>query len=386
MDYSRFNYVAQPEDGIDPADLIPKIGPYDSWATMWGYKPIPGARTPDEERATLDAWAREQDQTPWYRFSTAQAGGSDPFNQTEAVGDADAVQATGLGLKNLQRVADMLLEATTTEPGEPYEELTEVYGRLVAQWTLEMNHVASLVGGVLSQQRHVGQEGVRFTPVPRTKQSEAVQFLLANAFASPGFLIRPELLRRMEPAGALNRVRAAQGVVMNSLLQNARLERLIEQAALDAAAAYAPLQFLTDLRRGIWISLATPARPIDPFRRNVQTVYLDTFDNRLNAGAALDPAVRALLRGELRALRAQIAAALPSAADRASRLHLEDARDRIDEMLDPRAMRPRTAPGGRGGAAAAAGDDVPIAGGRFDFGNDMFLRVPETCWPDYVVQ
>ena len=50
MDYSRFNYVAQPEDKIDVKDLIPKIGPYDIWATMWGYKPIPSAKTSDEER------------------------------------------------------------------------------------------------------------------------------------------------------------------------------------------------------------------------------------------------------------------------------------------------------------------------------------------------
>jgi hypothetical protein len=384
MDYSRFNYVAQPEDGLDPADLIPKIGPYDTWATMWGYKPIPGARTPDEERPTLDAWAREQDQTPWYRFSTAQAGGSDPFNQTEAVGDADAIQATTLGLKNLQRVADMLLEATTTQPGEPYRELTDVYGQLVAQWTLEMNHVASLVGGVLSQQRHVGQDGVRFTPVPRARQAEALQFLLANAFATPTLLIKPELLRRMEPSGALNRVRNAQTAVMNSLLQTGRLERLIEQAALDGTAAYTPVQFLIDLRRGIWSGLATPAGVIDPFRRNVQLVYLDTFDNRLNGGALSDPAVRGLLRGELRTLRASIVAAVPSATDRASRLHLEDARDRIDEILDPRAMRQRPAARGRG-VGAPTGDDGSIAGDRFDYLNDTFMRVPETCWPDYVM-
>ena len=44
MDYSRFNYVVQPEDKVDVADLIPRIGPYDKWATMWGYKPIPGAK------------------------------------------------------------------------------------------------------------------------------------------------------------------------------------------------------------------------------------------------------------------------------------------------------------------------------------------------------
>ena len=64
MDYSRFNYVAQPEDGIAVEDLVPGIGPFDKWATMWGYKPIPGARTPDAEKPTLDAGAREPDDKP----------------------------------------------------------------------------------------------------------------------------------------------------------------------------------------------------------------------------------------------------------------------------------------------------------------------------------
>ena len=91
MDYSRFNYVAQPEDGIAIADLIPKIGPYDKWATHWGYAPIPGATTPDQEKATLDKWAREQDEKPYLRFSTEGNGGTDPGDETEAVGDIDAV-------------------------------------------------------------------------------------------------------------------------------------------------------------------------------------------------------------------------------------------------------------------------------------------------------
>jgi hypothetical protein len=119
MDYSRFNYVAQPEDKIDVADLVPGIGPYDLWATMWGYKPIPNAKTSDEEKPTLDEWAREQDKTPWYRFSTSGSAGSDPGELTEAVGDGDAVKSTTLGIKNLQRVARMLLDATTTEKGAP---------------------------------------------------------------------------------------------------------------------------------------------------------------------------------------------------------------------------------------------------------------------------
>ena len=47
MDYSRFNYVAQPEDSIPVQHLLPTVGPYDKYAIMWGYKPIPNAKTPD---------------------------------------------------------------------------------------------------------------------------------------------------------------------------------------------------------------------------------------------------------------------------------------------------------------------------------------------------
>ena len=228
MDYSRFNYVAQPEDKIDPKLLIPGIGPYDKFATMWGYKPIPGAKTPDEEKKTLDEWAREQDKSPWLRFSTANSRGSDPGELTEAVGDADAVQATTLGLKNLKRVADMLIPATTASPGEPYDDLDELYGRMLGQWTLEMNHVTAIVGGLNSQEKYVGQDGVRFTVVPKARQAAAVAFLNQNAFATPTWALKPDILRRIEPNGALDRVRTAQGRVLNSLLSSARIARMVE--------------------------------------------------------------------------------------------------------------------------------------------------------------
>ena len=388
MDYSRFNYVAQPEDGIDPADLVPKIGQYDKWATMWGYTPIPSARKPEDESATLDAWAREQDAKPYLRFSTA-GGVGDPGNNSEAVGDIDAVKATGLGLKNLARATDMLLAATTTKPGDPYDELTEVYARIVAQWTLEMNHVTQVVGGVLSQQKHIGQPGVRFTTVPKARQAEAVQFLLTNAFQTPTFLVKPDLLRRMEPTGAINRVRTAQNSVMNSLLQTSRLDRMVEQAALEASA-YTPIEFLGNVRRGIWSELATPARPIDAFRRNAQRVYLDTLDNRLNGTAEPSDEIRALLKGELRAARAAIAAAIPSATDAASRRHLEDSRDQIDVTLDPKAQRVRAggpaAPGAGGGRGGGPNSSAGIGQyRRFDYDNDPFLLTTTGCWFDRVV-
>jgi Met-zincin/Domain of unknown function (DUF5117)/Domain of unknown function (DUF5118) len=367
MDYSRFNYVAQPEDNIPTESLIPQIGPYDKWATMWGYKPISGARTSNEEKKTLDEWAREQDSKPWLRFSTADSRGSDPGENTEAVGDGDAIVSTGLGIKNLKRVADMLLPATS-HPGEPYDDLEELYGRMLGQWATELNHVTPIVGGFNSQQKHGGQDGVRFVIVPRERQAAAVRFLNENAFATPTWAVKAEILRRIEPSGALARVNAAQERVLNSLLSNARFDRLVEQEAIDGAASYRPSDFMADVRRGIWSELEGGPVRIDVYRRNLQNSYIELLSNKLNVRPAVTDDYRALIKAELRDLSTALAAAAPRALDRQTRAHLADARDQIAKALDPRFAAPAAA--------------VPV----FPFGFDAEEFNTSDCWPDYAIR
>jgi len=376
MDYSRFNYVAQPEDNIPLEDLIPRIGPYDKWATMWGYKPIPNAKTPDEEKATLDSWAREQDSKPYLRFSTADSRGSDPGENTEAVGDGDAVVATGYGIKNLKRVADMLLPATS-RPGEPYDDLEELYGRMLGQWATELTHVTQIVGGYNSQQKHAGQEGVRFTMVPRDKQAGAVRFLNDNAFATPTWAIKPEILRRIEPSGAVTRVNTAQLRVLNSLMSNARFDRLIEQEAVDGVGAYRAGDFMSDVRKGMWSEIESGPVRIDVYRRNLQNSYIDLLSQKLNGRPAADDEYRAMIRAELRDLSAAIATASPRAADRETRAHLADARDQIAKALDPKFAAP---------VAPAIGNPFGFDD-EYKFNSSSFEDFNEAdCWPDYAIR
>lgn len=384
MDYSRFNYVAQPEDKIDVADLVPGIGPYDEWATMWGYKPIPNAKSSDDERATLDTWAREQDKTPWLRFATAGSSGSDPGELTEAVGDADAVKSSTLGFANLKRVSKMLVPATTNQPGSTYNDLQELYARMLGQWTLESNHVAAIVGGFNSQQKHVGQDGVRFNLIPKTRQVEAVKFLNDNVFATPTWAIDKEILRRIEPIGALNRVRNAQNSVLNNLLSSTRFARLIEQNALDGDAAYNPGDFLADVRNGVWSELGGPNVVVDPYRRNLQRAYLDIANNKLNAAPQTPPPglpaafaamfmtsgdERAFYRAELRELSSDVASALSKTNDRTTRVHLEAVRDQIGKILDPN----------------SSGSGATPAQNRFAMEMLELYLNPTSCWPDYTV-
>ena len=376
MDYSRFNYVAQPEDGIAPEDLIPRIGPYDIWATHWGYAPIPGAKTADDEKATLNQWSKEQDDKPYLRFSTANSAGSDPGDETEAVGDADAVKSTALGMKNLQRVSKMLMSATAYKDGETYDDLAEVYGRMLSQWQLEMSHVAQIVGGFNSQEKVVGQEGRIFVLVPKIRQEEAVKYLVDSAFTTPLWVVDPEVLRRIEAVGAIDRVHNAQRAVMTALLNSARFSRLIEQEAIDGSAAYPPTEFLATVRKGIWKELDAPQVKVDAYRRALQHTYLDLVNSKVNppvtVAAAAFPAQDApgggrggrggstsadekpMYRAELRTLAISVNAAIPKAADHETKAHLEGVRDEIAKILDPKFLPPAPTAGaaagrGRGG-------------------------------------
>src|SRR3954463_13383755 len=107
MSYGRFNYVAQPEDGVK--HLVPVLAPYDLFAIEWGYKMIPGAKKPEDERVKLDEMAARQINEPWLRFGGEDGpAGVDPTVLTENIGN-DPVMATALALKNIDRCLDFLV-------------------------------------------------------------------------------------------------------------------------------------------------------------------------------------------------------------------------------------------------------------------------------------
>ncbi len=344
MDYGRFNYVAQPEDG---ARLVPVIGPYDYFAVNWGYRRFPGATTPEAERPVLDSLARLQEANRMLRFGNAD--GIDPEAQTEDLG-SDPIEATRLGLANIRRVMPMLLPGTTANRLEDYGDLTELYGRLIGQWQRELGHVVTLVGGVYRAERYPSQEGVIFTPVPRAKHQAAVAFLLEYAFRTPDFFFDRDVLRRIEPSGTVDRIRQSQAQLLQAVFNDSRMNRLVDQAALAPLAqpAYSLGDLLGDVRRGLFAELGT-GESIDIYRRNLERAFVDLMGEKLGPTPpppASPPRVappaprpdeaRSLIRGELRDLDAAIRGALPRVRDRESRLHLQDLRYRIDRILNPK--------------------------------------------------
>jgi len=343
MDYARNNYVAQPGDDVQ---LMPKIGPWDYYIIKWGYGRVPGARRPEDERPYLDSLARLQDNQPWLRFGNPD--GIDPRTQTEALGD-DPVKATRYGLANIKRLMPMLIPASTTNPLDDYDLLDDLYDRLIGQWGLEMNHVAVVVGGVYRHEKYPNQPGVIHTAVPRARQLEAVRFLNENAFTTPSYFLDPEVLRRIEPTGFVDRIRVRQNALLTTLFGDARLARLAEQAATQPAA-YTLADLFADVRRGVFAEVAAN-RTVDPYRRNLQQAFVDQMERLITTPlvtpvppqfqafpgftTTVRPAdARALARFELQGLLSALRAARP--ADRTTRAHYGDLEARIDRILNPR--------------------------------------------------
>jgi hypothetical protein len=347
MDYARFNYVAQPEDGIDPVDLIPKIGPYDIFSIKWGYTPVPSAKTSDDEKPTLNEWCKVQETTPWLRFNTAGTRGTDPGEEAEAVGDIDPVEATRLGIKNLKRVMDML-PAAVLKPGENYDQLDHMYTAVWSQLRLEFGHVANLVGGYDSEPKAGPGPGVRFTPLSEVRQKAAVKFINENLFKTPAWMQPAEILRKVEPTSGQARLLSLQQGILARLLNQNRTACLQEHEAILGPKAYTVAELLSDIRAGIFGELMAEAVKVDPFRRNLQRVFVTALGARLNppppaaaAGMTAAPALtnddsRGAIRAELKAVKALLQTKVEGAVDKATRNHVEDLIDQIAVILDPR--------------------------------------------------
>jgi hypothetical protein len=175
MDYSRFNYVAQPEDSISEKGLFPRINDYDYWAIEWGYKVFPG-KTEEEEKKLLNNWVKSKSQNPRLRF--IHFNGFDPRAQGEDLGD-NAMKAAAYGIKNLKRILPELPSWTSVQ-GENFEELDKFYEAVVNQYARYMGHVLMNLGGIYTDNKTTDQEGAVFTVVPRQMQKEAMQFMLRN--------------------------------------------------------------------------------------------------------------------------------------------------------------------------------------------------------------
>lgn len=340
MDYARFNYVAQPGDG---AALMARIGPYDHFATEWGYRQY---ADDDAEKEGLAAIVDRQLDEPMFLFGNPNPR-EDSSQQTEDLG-SNTIEATKLGLANLHRVMGYLVEATCDE-GEDYELLENMYSAVFSQWGREMGHVTNVVGGVKLINFNYGDADRRFFPNDADYQREATKFLLESALRTPDEFIGDDIVLRLTASGVASRVLSAQMRVVRSLVNAGRIKRMAGHTE-GVENAYTPSEFLGDMRKGLFEEFAKNRPEVDVYRRGLQRSYIDLLADALDPAPAAAPNpniparfrptpvgdsdMPALVRVELIAIRAMIEKRRSSAADGMASAHTGDLLARIDDALD----------------------------------------------------
>lgn len=341
MDYARFNYVAQPEDGV--TDLFPRIGDYDKWAIKWGYSYFKDAKDADAEKALLNEMTKDAYKNRRLWFGT-ETNPYDPRYQTEDLGD-NAMKASDYGIKNLKRILPNLIE-WSKENGEDYDELNGLYNSLTGQFRRYMGHVTKNVGGIYETPKTYDMEGSQYEVVPSAIQNEAVAFLNKQLFKTPMWLLDQNILSKIKPENGVEAIKSIQDGTLSSLLSGDRLVRLLETSSQNKAN-YSVDELMSDLRRGIFSEIKMNT-PIDIYRRNLQKLFVSKLIETMSSDKSnvtffsgrrivlADTDIPSIARGQLNELKSQLKVAASTTPDRLTKFHLNDLVARIENAMKPK--------------------------------------------------
>ena len=329
MDYARFNYVAQPEDG--DVGLMPDVGPYDKWSIEFGYRLFPELTSPDAERPTLNNMIKEKAGDPIYRFGRQRFSPTDPTAQTEDIGD-NSMRASELGLLNLKRIVPNLIEWTSEETKD-FAELRELYNNVFGQYRRYIGHVVANVGGVYEFNKTSDENDVIYTHVEKAKQKDAINFLNQHVFDTPSWLIDTDILGRIEETGITERIRGLQDRTLAQLMNPDRLNRMIENAAVNNGSAYSINEMFDDLIASIYSEAGTDSS-VSLYRRNLQRTFIEGLERTLEmeSNRYEHTDMKAIARGKLKELKQMLSNAQSN--DDISRYHYDDLVDRIEEIFE----------------------------------------------------
>lgn len=278
MDYARFNYVAQPEDGIGPKGLFPRVNDYDKWAIKWGYQYRPEFKDEHAEKIGLMAeTTRILAANPRLWFG-GEGMDEDPRSQTEDLGD-NSMKASDYGIRNLKRVVASLPE-WTRQDNDRYIDLAEMYASVRDQYGRYCNHVATHLGGRYLNNMP-GKEP--FELQPAALQLEALDFLGRQVFEAPLWLYPSGIVDKVgvnPSSDILNR----QGRLLEHAMKLSMLSKIYDDSFLSPKALRLDT-YLDKLFSTVWKPLTTSDGLGDKCRRSLERLYVGNIDRCLNPPA-----------------------------------------------------------------------------------------------------
>ncbi|MFT7082059.1 MAG: hypothetical protein ACJAT0_000530, partial [Nonlabens sp.] len=217
-----------------------------------------------------------------------------------------------------------------------YDDLQELYGELLGVYSRYVGHVVTNVGGVYEDLKKPTQAGTIYRSVDKKTQKESIEWIQNNVFETPLWLVDKQILQNINPDGYFDVLRSVQVRHLNGLLSHNRIGRLINSETVDTDY-YSALNMLQDIRKAVFTN-----SKVDIYKRNLQRAYVERMEylmTEVPGRSSYDIGqsdVKALVRGEFKALLPTLRTKRNTTSSVVNRYHYEDLLARVDLVLNPR--------------------------------------------------
>jgi hypothetical protein len=349
MDYTHYNYVAQPGDMVPRNGLIPQIGAYDKWAIKWAYS-YTGTTDFEADKKIRLKWITDHVKPGSDLTYGNQPVGikpteiADPSTQWEDLSN-NPVMAAEYGIKNLKYAMLNLVKWTTTDENTYYN-TSDIYYTLVSQYSFLLRHAFTQVGGVTENIKSVDQAGDIYAPVPKATQKAAVAFLNKEGFNTPNWILNADVLNKFRKPAKKEESTKMQEDALFQLISISRLFRMnAATMRFGKEKTYTVDEMLTDLRKGLFAEVQIH-QLVDGNKRYLQKSAVNYLLRNLSDGELLpDPNkdnqiggtdVPVVLRSQLTSIMNLCKAATPSYKDPVMVAHLKYISEKINNTLNPK--------------------------------------------------
>ena len=347
--------------GEDQGDYYQEVvGEYDYWAVEYAYKPIPEAGTPQDELPELRKIASRVSE-PSLTYATDEDSGYgarvlDPRNNPNDYSS----QPLEWFERQFQLTDEILsrIESRLLREGDSFKILRRAVGNIWQPYFLASHIAMKYIGGIYHNRDHTGDSAGRvpYQPVPAEEQRKALEFLRTKIWSATAFDISADLLRKLQIGRFRDfedsqfktkrldypfhdAVLRVQSEALNELYNPTKLSRFQDMEFLqsDPSDRFTMEEAFVGVRQAIWSELETRSN-VNTFRRNLQGKHLEHLIKLvLSPPSDLPRDAAALARADLLRLQSGLAQALRARQlNYVTRTHLEDARTRIQQVLDAR--------------------------------------------------
>lgn len=218
LDIAKYNFIA-PIDAVEKGFRITPtgVGEYDYHVVKCLYKPVPEAKTSEEELKVIEKWVDATVGNPVYRYENAK---DCPDCGANDVGDDD-IKNFKYALGNLRYCMENFDKWISDEDDPEYLYRNGIYNYLYRRYKQLLTQVAITAYGVKTYERKANDPVPSYEFTPYAEQKEALDILYANRYM-PDWVQRPELVRLM----GIQRERIEEHKDYLSLLMNATATRL----------------------------------------------------------------------------------------------------------------------------------------------------------------